>query len=249
MVRLSNQAMSLFNYLDNQHASEQALQQVASNQKQATFQELTVANGSIAQGNFDELLNDIENGTSNIDLNTMANYVNFNMNKLNDEITQLANRYQVSLPVEIALKNDSLEDNSLKDNALQVLDNSDAGQALQSYLDKDQRLQHLVNQTSKLSEFYEWGSVREQGLNYQNANIDDDSLLEYLQEGRNQIIHQNSLTIHSHGAQFSSENQAEQLIAKYNEKFGYTENNPSQTPPSNLTSSAGNATTGVSVTA
>ena len=239
MVSIANQAMSLFNYLENQQASEQTLQHSASNPKHATSQEISVANNGIAQGNFDELFNDIENGTTNIDLNTMANYVNFNMNKLNVEITQLANDDKVNLPIEIALEA----------NALQVIDNSDAGQALQNHLDKDQRLQSLVNQTSKLSEFYEWGKVREQGLNYQNANIDNDSLLEYLQEGRNQIIHQNSLTINSHGTTLHSENQAEQLIEKYNEKFGYSVNlqNPTHTP--SITPSTGNATAGVSTTA
>lgn len=241
MVSISNQAMNLFNYLENQNASDQALQQVAAKQKQNTLQEISLANASISQGNFDELLNDIESGSANVDLNTMANYFEFNMNKLNSEITRLASSYNVSLPVEIALE----------DGQLKVLDDSDAGQALQNYLDKDQRLQSLVNQTSKLSEFYEWGSVREQGLKYQNADVNDESLLEYLQEGREQIIHQNSLIINRSGAGFHSQNQAEQLIEKYNEKFGYTETNQAgtnNTSTSNNTGSAG-ATAGVSATA
>lgn len=239
MVSISNQAMNLFNYLENHNATDQALQQVAAKQKQNTLHDLSLANASIAQGNFDELLNDIESGSANVDLNTMANYFDFNMNKLNSEITQLASSYNVSLPVEIALE----------EGQLKVLDNSDAGQALQNYLNNDQRLQGLVNQTSKLSEFYEWGSVREQGIKYQNADVNDESLLEYLQEGREQIIHQNSLFIDRSGAVFHSQNQAEQLIEKYNEKFGYTDNNPSGAKSAGSNSGTTNATAGVSATA
>lgn len=240
MVTISNQAMNLFNYLENQSATDQALQQIASQQKKDNFQDLSLASSSIIQGNFDELLSDIENGTANINLNTIANYFEFNMNKLNSEITQLASTYQVGLPVEI----------TMTEGQLTVQDSSDAGQALQNYLDKDQRVQNLVNQSSKLSEFFEWGTVREQGLQYQNADIADDALLDFLQAGREQIIHQNGLLITADGAAFRSQHQAEQLIAYYNDKFNYNQEQPNRSSNSNSAVASGsNATAGVSATA
>ena len=210
-MQVRNQAMSLFNYLENQAASDQALKNAADKQSANNIQDLSLVNLGISQGNFDEMLSEMEKGTLNVNLKTMGNYVDFNMQKLNREVGDLAQSFGLNLPTEI----------SLEDGKLSVLDDSPAGQSFQDYLDKDSRLNSLAQQTGKLSQFYEWGLVREQAGSYQNSGVDDDNLLGFLQEGREKIVHQNRLLIDSDGVQYLSQGQSGQLAEKFNEQFGY----------------------------
>lgn len=212
-MRVNNQAMNLFTYLDNQAAADDVLKNVAEKQKSNSFQDLNLVSVGITGGNFDDMLSAMEKGELNVDLQTMGNYVDFNMQKMEKEVLQLARGFGVSMPVEI----------NIEDGQLQVLDDSDEGQKLQDYLDRDERLNKLVQQTGKLSQFYEWGLVREQASKYQESGVDDGELLEFLQEGRENIVHQNRLLIDSEGVQYLSQRQSQSLIEKYSEKFGYGE--------------------------
>lgn len=209
-MQVNNNALSLFHYLDNQSASDQVLKQAAEKQKSNYVTELSALNSGISDGNFDALLSEIEKGKMNIDLNTVSNYINFNTQKLERELQGLAQSFGVALPVEI----------ELAEGKLNVKDDSPEGSNLQTYFDKDERLSKLVEQTDKLSRFYEWGKVRERAAEYKNADVKDDDLIEFLKEGREKIVHQNSLFITNDGPQYLSQLQTSPLIKKYDEKFG-----------------------------
>lgn len=209
-MQVNNQALSLFHYLDNQAASEKGLSEAVDRQKTNYVSELSSLNAGISSGNFDTMLSEIEKGKINIELGTVSHYIDFNMQKLNRELQGLAQSFGVTLPVEVGLE----------DGELTVKDDSSEGETLQAYLDKDSRLNKLVSQTDKLSRFYEWGRVREHASSYQSENVKDDDLLAFLKEGRERIVHNNSLFITHDGPQYLSQQQTDPLIKKYDEKFG-----------------------------
>lgn len=214
--------MNLFSYLDNQSSKNQLLGDLATKHNANNLQDMGQVSLGITQGNFDEMLSEMEKGNLNVKLETMGNYVSFNMQKMGKELVDLAASYGVARPVEISMEEDKLT----------VLDDSPEGKKLQEYLDKDERLNSLVKQTSKLSQFYEWGKVREQATSYQNSEVNDEDLLSFLQEGRESIVHQNSLFISSTTTQFYSQQRAGALIEKYDEQFGFnTQNRDSQETP------------------
>jgi len=210
---IQQQALTLFDYIGNSDKADAALQQAAQQQKTNLSSDLSQVTSGINQGKFDEMVEQMEKGELNVDLPTMKNYLEFNKRKINQELNHQAEAYGVKTPVNITYGEDGIK----------VQDESSEGQALQKYLDKDKKLNDLMQQTSKLSQFYEWGKVKEQAAEYKKAEVDEDKIVDYLTTSRADIMQDNQYKLSANDLTLSVEGKAETLIKKYNKTFDFKE--------------------------
>lgn len=209
---IQQQALSLFDYIGNSAKADEALNQAAKQQKANNVSDdLAKVSSGINQGKFDEIVKQMEKGELNIDLPTMKNYLEFNKRKIGQELNQQASAYGVKTPVKVSYSKDGIK----------VEDDTPQGKALQNYLDKDKKLNDLMQQTSKLSQFYEWGKVKEQAAEYKKAKVDEDKIVDYLKAARAEIMQDNQYQLSSGTLKLDSEGKAENLIKQYNKTFDF----------------------------
>lgn len=222
---ISNKPSSILDYIGNQQKSVDTLNALAQRQRQNVSSGIGALDAGLGGARFDETLQALERGDINVDLGTVDNYFQFNRSRLSRELTELAGQFQSSLPVRI----------SVEDQQLRVEDDSPEGQRLQQYLDRDTRLNELFRQTSRLSQFVEWGEARQQASRYQSDEVAQDSIVNFLQDARRVISENNSLSLSRTDITLASEGYSGRLIDDFEEAQGITrpENNQ-QTAAANL---------------
>ncbi|WP_342806932.1 hypothetical protein [Alteromonas sp. M12] len=204
-MQVYSQPLSLFDYIGNQTQSNQDLENIAQANKQDIKGGLAVLNTGLANQDFEETLKLLEKGEIDLDLNTVENYFEFNQNRLNKEIEQLSAQYDGINSLKI----------SVEDEKLTVIGDGPSAESLQRYLDRDSRLNDLVQQTSKLSQFVEWGKAKEQAAVYQQENMPEETLIDYLKEARDVVNNVNELTVTATGGDFASHGHTDILTKKY----------------------------------
>ncbi|MDO6692877.1 hypothetical protein Q4574_06250 [Aliiglaciecola sp. 3_MG-2023] len=206
-MQINTQPLSLFDYLDNQTQGNQDLENIANTAKQDIKSGLAVLDSGLANQEFEETLRLLEKGEIDLDLNTVENYYQFNQNRLNQEIEQLFAQFDSVDNLQISIENERLT----------VTGDEQSAESLQKYLDRDSRLNSLVKQTSTLSQFVEWGKAKEQAAVYQEENMPEETLVDYLKEAREVVNNSNELVISSKGGYFTSHGQTDVLTKKYSE--------------------------------
>ena len=139
-------SLSLFNYLGDTANAQSALQDVVEKSKQANAlgDAFSAFNGELQGNQIDTYLEKIESGEASLNGNTIANYLDFNRQKLASELSDLAAKLGISDDTKLTVSKGEL-----------VIESSQGEQEfdkttlrLQQYLEKDTNLTSLIQQTS-----------------------------------------------------------------------------------------------------
>ena len=205
MMEINNKSLSLFNYISDTNKSNEVLQTLAKSNDRDVGAGLQVLENGLDKGQFEETLKLLEKDEIDIDLNLVGNYQQFNQQKLDREISQLAKSFDLSSEVTATLQENKL-----------VLEGDNKNvKALQQYLDKDIRLNTLVQQTGKLSQFVEWGEAKQQAAQFKSEDMPEEQLLDFLKDARSVVTQNNQFIMSEKGSAFSSQGYTKFLIDKY----------------------------------
>ncbi|MFT6991271.1 MAG: hypothetical protein ACJASL_003258 [Paraglaciecola sp.] len=205
IMEINNKALSLFNYIGDNNKSNDVLQTLAKSNDKDIGAGLDVLETGLNKGKFEETLKLIEKGEIDVDLNLVDNYYQFNQQRLNREMTQLAKNFDLSPEVTV----------TLQENKLVLEGDSKNSKSLQQYLDKDIRLNTLVQQTGKLSQFVEWGEAKQQAAQFKSEDMPEEQLLDFLKDARSVVTQNNQFIMSEKGSAFSSQGYTKFLIDKY----------------------------------
>ena len=205
MMEINNKSLSLFNYISDTNKSNEVLQTLAKSNDRDVGAGLQVLENGLDKGQFEETLKLLEKDEIDIDLNLVGNYQQFNQQKLDREISQLAKNFDLSSEVTATLQENKL-----------VLEGDNKNvKALQQYLDKDIRLNTLVQQTGKLSQFVEWGEAKQQAAEFKSEDMPEGQLLDFLKDARAVVTQNNQFIMSDKGSAFSSQGYTKFLIDKH----------------------------------
>ena len=208
-MEINSNSLSLFNYIgDNSSKADDVLQELAQGNYKDIGGGLDVLESGLKRGAFEETLRLLEKGEIDIDLNLVENYYQFNQQKLNREVAQLAENLALGSEVIVAIQNGELVVEGESDNA----------KALQQYIDKDGRLSALVQQTAKLSQFVEWGQAKVQAAEYQSQDMPEEQLVDFLKDARLVVTQNNQFIMSDKGSAFYSHGHTQYLIDKIAEE-------------------------------
>ena len=210
-MQITNNSLSLFNYIgDNINRADDVLDRLAqggTKSKDVGGGLNTLENG-LSRGEFEETLRLLEKGEIDIDLKHVENYQQFNQQKLNREIAQLADSFELGSKVVVNIQNGELSVEGESDNA----------KALQQYFNKDSRLNALVQQTAKLSQFVEWGLAKEQAAVYQTQDMPEKQLIDFLKDARLVVTQDNAFYMSDKGSAFYSQGHTQTIIDKISQQ-------------------------------
>ena len=154
----------------------------------------------------------MKSGEIDIDINQVENYYQFNLQRLKQEVAQLAKKFDLESEIVI----------TLHQTGLVVEGRSDNTKALQQYLDKDIQFSALVQQTAKLSQFVEWGQAKYvaaqyqaaqyQAAQYQAEDMPEEQLVGFLKDARLIMSQVNQFIMSDLGSTFYSKGHTQQLI-------------------------------------
>ena len=205
IMEITNNGLSLFNYIgDNKSQADDVLEKLAQGSNKDVSGGLDVLESGLGRGEFEETLELLEKGEIDIDLSLVENYQQFNQQKLNREIAQLAESFDLGSEVVVSIQNGELLVEGESDNA----------KALQQYFDKDTRLNALVQQTAKLSQFVEWGQAKEQAAVYQTEDMPEEQLVDFLKDARLVVTQGNEFYMSDKGSAFYSQGHTQSIIDK-----------------------------------
>ena len=83
---------------------------------------------------------------------------------------------------------------------------------LQQYLEKDSNLTSLIQQTSRLSQFKEWGDATSFASTLQEKGTDEATIQSFLKEARTSVTSDNTLIFNKNGFGFSTDGKTDALI-------------------------------------
>lgn len=204
---------SLFNYLGDTANAKNALQDIVEKSKQANAlgDAFGAFNAELQDGQIDAYLKKIESGEATLNSKTVANYLDFNRQKLASELSNLADKLGNSDNTQIAIVNGEL-----------VIENSGRSQELdktslrlQRYLEKDSNLSALIQQTSRLSQFKEWSDATHYASSLKEEGVDEASIQSFLKEARLSVSTNNTLAFNKNGFGFSTDGQTKALIETF----------------------------------
>lgn len=204
-MEIGSNPLSLFNYIGNNDKSNEVLQSFAKNTQKDISGGLEVLSSGLNKGQFEETLELMEKGEIDIDLKLVENYYQFNQQKLDREVAELAKNFD--LGAEIAV--------TLQDSLLVVEGDSDNSKALQQYLDKDTRLSGLMQQSAKLSQLLEWGQAKELAAAYQSADMPEEQIVDFLKDARLVMTLENQFLMSNKGSTFYSQGYTGYLADKF----------------------------------
>lgn len=210
-MQITNNSLSLFNYIDdNINKADDVLDKLAQGGTRGknVGGGLNALENGLSRGEFEETLRLLEKGEIDIDLKHVENYQQFNQQKLNREIVQLADSFELGAKVVVSIQNGELLVEGESDNA----------KALQQYFDKDSRLNALVQQTAKLSQFVEWGLAKEQAAVYQTQDMPEKQLLDFLKDARLVVTQGNAFYMSDQGSAFYSQGHTQTIIDKISQQ-------------------------------
>jgi len=203
-MEINNKPLSLFDYIGNNNQSKTVLQGLSNSHSKDVRGGLDTLENGLNKGRFEETFELLEKGEIDIDLNLVENYFQFNKQKLDKEVAQLAKNFDLGGEIELGLQAGSLVVNGDSDNS----------QALQQYLDRDTRLAKLIQQTGKLSQFVEWGQAKEQAAEYKANGMQEEQLVNFLKDARLVVTQDNQFIMSEKGSDFTSKGYTQYLTDK-----------------------------------
>lgn len=208
-MEINSKSLSLFDYIGNNNQANTVLEGIAKNYNKNVTGGLDTLESGLNKGQFEDTFKLMEKGEIDIDLNHVENYYQFNKSKLDREVAQLSESFDLKTKIDVALQ----------DGILIVNGDSDNAKALQQYFDKDTRLTNLIQQTSKLSKFVEWGHARQQAAEFKANDMPEEQLVGFLKDARTVVTQNNQFSFSESGSAYASKGHTQYLIDKItNEK-------------------------------
>lgn len=199
-----NKALSLFDYIGDDTKSTSILDDLANKQTQNIAGGIQAVDSGLSLGKFEDTLKKIENGDIEVNSTTLQNYLEFNKGKLTSEFNQLTEVYQINIETQI----------SIEEGKVLVSDDTKSSEQLQQYLDKDQRFNKLIQQSSRLSKLIEWDHAKQQAGTYKEQDMPEQQIIDFLKDSRKVVNNHNKLLFTNQGLGFTSEGQTQVLIDK-----------------------------------
>jgi hypothetical protein len=204
-MQITSNSPSLLSYIgENNIKSNDVLRGIAKDNNKDVGGGIDVLESGLNKGAFEETLQLMNKGEIDIDLKLVENYYQFNQQKLNRDVAQLAGNFELGSAVTVKLEGEELLVEGESDNA----------KALQKYFDKDNGLSVLVQQTAKLSQFVEWGQAKEQAAEYKSDDMPEAKLLDFLKDARLVVTQSNQFIMSDKGSAFYSQGHTQYLIDK-----------------------------------
>jgi len=204
-MQITSNSPSLLSYIgENNIKSNDVLRGIAKDNNKDVGGGIDVLESGLNKGAFEETLQLMNKGEIDIDLKLAENYYQFNQQKLNRDVAQLAGNFELGSAVTVKLEGEELFVEGESDNA----------KALQKYFDKDNGLSVLVQQTAKLSQFVEWGQAKEQAAEYKSDDMPEAKLLDFLKDARLVVTQSNQFIMSDKGSAFYSQGHTQYLIDK-----------------------------------
>ncbi|WJG10700.1 hypothetical protein [Aliiglaciecola sp. LCG003] len=204
-MQINPSQTSLFDYIYDSDKSASTLETIGKNQSKNISSGLSAFETGLQRNEFDDTLKRIEKGQIDLDVNTVEHYLQFNLQRLEQQVSSLQSRFDLQQPIRITIAEDGLQVDT------------QSQPELQGYLAKDQRLTSLLEQTSKLSQFMEWAAAKQQAASFQSEDMPEDTLINFLQDARKVVTEPNSIFLSSKGVTFGSQGHSQKLIEQYSE--------------------------------
>lgn len=199
-----NKALTLFDYIGDNNKSTSILDDLANKQEKNVAEGIHAVDNGLNLGQFEGTLEKIEKGEIEIKPETLQNYFQFNKDRLASEFKNLADTYHVNSETQL----------SIEEGKVLVSDDTKSSEQLQQYLDKDQRFNKLIQQSSRLSKLIEWGQAKQQASTYKEQDVPEQKIIAFLQDSRQVVNNNNKLLFTNQGLGFISEGQTQVIVDK-----------------------------------
>ena len=204
-MQVSNQALSLFDYIENKSKADETLNNLGQLQKNDVKDNYLALNQGLNDQEYEATLRRLEKGEINLDVNSVEHYFAFNLSKLEREVQSIREQFDISEDMAIEITDSSLNINDEEQSRLQT------------YLDKNDSLKALVNQTSRLSKFVEWAKAKEQAAEFKELGMEEQKLVEFLKDARKVVTESDHLLLGRNTFGFDSQGYSKSVIDKYTE--------------------------------
>lgn len=193
---------SLINYIGNGESARSDLQDIANKarENQALATSYRDFESQLRGDNVDAFLDKIESGEALISSESIANYLDFNRQKLAAEFKDIAAKFSITSDTTINIENGEL------------FVEGDSNEKLQRYLEKNTRLSNLINQTSKLSALNEWAHATEYASQLKQDETSDNEIQAFLQSARKVVNIDNFVSFNAQGFGFASDGRTSSII-------------------------------------
>lgn len=199
-----NKALTLFDYIGDNNKSTSILDDLANKQEKNVAEGIHAVDNGLNLGQFEGTLEKIEKGEIEIKPETLQNYFQFNKDRLASEFKNLADTYHVNSETQL----------SIEEGKVLVSGDTKSSEQLQQYLDKDQRFNKLIQQSSRLSKLIEWGQAKQQATTYKEQDVPEQKIIAFLQDSRQVVNNSNKLLFTNQGLGFISEGQTQVIVDK-----------------------------------
>ena len=208
---VSNQT-TLFDYINNPEAAKNTLDNLAHMPSKAqAAQDIRSLGEAHSDAGIQETLDKIDAGDTSVSLSTIGNMLEHYKSKVSADLQDIAGN--LDAPLTLTKQNDrwmlALPEGQTDAKALS---------RIQQYIDKDHRLTDTLSQINQLAEMHELGTARTYADTLKSSGVDDDDIVTFLSNTREQIFSEDSLQFVDGKLAANSENMAKSAYESLTDK-------------------------------
>jgi hypothetical protein len=216
-MQIANSNLTLFDYITNSNKADSALQDAAARQKFDVATDIRKLQQDITAGDIDNTLTQLQSGESSLNLQTLDNMLNFNLLSVSKDLQQVVRDLGISAEIEIKhIEGQWQVQQTSQDKSLSQL---------QSYLERNDKLQKQLDNMNKLSELVELGASQQYAKQLQKADISEPDIVTYLSQAREYLFSIDSFSLSSKHLSLGSRGEAENFFAEVIQTLGLSNDN------------------------
>lgn len=216
-MQIANSNLTLFDYITNSNKADSALQDAAARQKFDVATDIRKLQQDITAGDIDNTLTQLQSGESSLNLQTLDNMLNFNLLSVSKDLQQVVLDLGISAEIEIKhIEGQWQVQQTSQDKSLSQL---------QSYLERNDKLQKQLDNMNKLSELVELGASQQYAKQLQKADISEPDIVTYLSQAREYLFSIDSFSLSSKHLSLGSRGEAENFFAEVIQTLGLSNDN------------------------
>ncbi|MEP7704190.1 hypothetical protein [Paraglaciecola sp. 25GB23A] len=216
-MQIANSNLTLFDYITNSNKADSALQDAAVRQKFDVASDIRNLQQDIISGDIDTTLTQLQSGESSLNLQTLDNMLNFNLLSVGKDLQQVVRDLGISKEIEIKQINGQWQ--------VQQTSQDKPLNQLQSYLERNDKLQKQLDTMNKLSELVELGASQQYAKQLQKADISEPDVVTYLTQAREYLFSIDSFSLSSKHLSLGSRGEAENFFAEVKQTLGLSDDN------------------------
>jgi hypothetical protein len=216
-MQIASSNLTLFDYITNSNKADSALQDAAVRQKFDVATDIRNLQQNIISGDIDITLTQLQSGESSLNLQTLDNMLNFNLLSVSKDLQQVVRDLGISEEIEIKQIDGQWQ-------VQQTSQNKPLSQ-LQSYLERNNKLQKQLDTMNKLSELVELGASQQYAKQLQKADISEPDVVTYLTQAREYLFSIDSFSLSSKHLSLGSRGEAENFFAEVKQTLGLSDDN------------------------